>query len=78
MECELNRNPYKKRLDNYSGHEHLTASMQPRKYSNDTFKMEFGKLEETFRSTRAPVVLDYEELGGSTWTYGTVHIAYIF
>jgi hypothetical protein len=35
--------PYKRRLDNYSGYEHLTASMQPRKYSEDTFKVEFGR-----------------------------------
>jgi hypothetical protein len=34
---------HKRRLDNYSGHEHLTASMQPRKYLEDTFKMEFGR-----------------------------------
>jgi hypothetical protein len=39
MECEFNRTPYKRTLDNYSGHEHLTASMQPRKYLEDTFKM---------------------------------------
>jgi hypothetical protein len=30
-------------LDNYSGHEHLIASTQPRKYSEDTFKMKFGR-----------------------------------
>jgi hypothetical protein len=51
MECEFNRIPYKRRLDNYSGYEHLTASMQPRKYSEDTFKMEFGRLEDAY-STR--------------------------
>jgi hypothetical protein len=33
MECEFNLTPYKRRLDNYSGHEHLTASMLSRKYS---------------------------------------------
>jgi hypothetical protein len=38
MECEFNRTPYKRRLDNYSGPEHLTASTQLRKYSEDTFK----------------------------------------
>jgi hypothetical protein len=38
MECKFNRTLYKRRLDNYSGHEHLIASMQPRKYSEDTFK----------------------------------------
>jgi hypothetical protein len=61
-ECEFNRTPYKRRLDNYSGHEHLTASMQPRKYSEDTFKMKFGELEDAFGSTRTPAVLDYKEL----------------
>jgi hypothetical protein len=29
--------------DNYSGHEHLTASMQLRKYMEDIFKMKFDK-----------------------------------
>jgi hypothetical protein len=43
MECEFNRIPYKRRLENYSGLEHLTASMQPRKYSKDIFKMKFGR-----------------------------------
>jgi hypothetical protein len=43
MECEFNRTAYKRRLDNYSEHEHLTASMQSRKYSEDTLKMEFGR-----------------------------------
>jgi hypothetical protein len=43
MECEFKRTPYKRRLDNYSRHQHLTGSMQPRKYSEDTFKMEFGR-----------------------------------
>jgi hypothetical protein len=43
MECEFNRTPYKRRLDNYSRHKHLTASMQLRKYSKDTFNMEFER-----------------------------------
>jgi hypothetical protein len=43
MECEFNRTPCKRRPDNYSGHEHLTASTQPRKYSENTFKMKFGR-----------------------------------
>jgi hypothetical protein len=30
MECEFNRTSCKRRLDNYSGHEHLTASTQPK------------------------------------------------
>jgi hypothetical protein len=45
MECEFNCNPYKRRLVNYLGHEHLTASMQPSKYSEDTFKMEFRRTQ---------------------------------
>jgi hypothetical protein len=36
------------------GHEHLIASMQPRKYSKKTFKMEFQKKPKTTS----------EELGG--------------
>jgi hypothetical protein len=44
MECEFNHTPYKRRFDNYSGHEHFTASMQPRKYSEDTFKIKFGRI----------------------------------
>jgi hypothetical protein len=64
MECEFNRTPYKRRFDNYLGHEHLTASTQPRKYLEDNFKMKFG-------STRTLAVLDYEDLGGlsdpGTW-----------
>jgi hypothetical protein len=43
MECDFYRTPYKRRLKNYSGHEHLTASMQPRKYLEDTSKMKFQK-----------------------------------
>jgi hypothetical protein len=54
MECEYNRNPYKSRLDNYSGHEHLTVSMQP----------SLGELEDAFKSTRKTAILDYEEFEG--------------
>jgi hypothetical protein len=64
MECEFNRILYKRRLDNYSGHKHLIASMQSRKYSKDTFKMKFGRTEDTFRSTRKTAILGYKELGG--------------
>jgi hypothetical protein len=64
MEYEFNRTLYKRRLDNYLGHEHLTASMQPRKYSDDTFKWSSGELEDAFRGTRTPTILDYEELRG--------------
>jgi hypothetical protein len=43
MECEFDHTPYKRRLDNYSGHEHLTTSKQPREYLEDNFKMKFGR-----------------------------------
>jgi hypothetical protein len=43
MECEFHCISFKISLENYLGHEHLTASMQPRKYSEDTFKTEFGR-----------------------------------
>jgi hypothetical protein len=33
---------YKRRLENYSGHQHLTASIPRKKYLEDTFKMKFG------------------------------------
>jgi hypothetical protein len=49
MECEFHRTPYKRRLDKYSGHEHLIDSMQPSKYSEDTFKMEFGRTRRHFQ-----------------------------
>jgi hypothetical protein len=62
MECEFNRTLYKRRFDNYSGHEHLIASMQLRKYSEDTLKMEFRGLKDAFRSTRKLAELDYKEL----------------
>jgi hypothetical protein len=45
MECELHRTLYKRRLDNYSEHEHLIAWVQPRKYSEVTFKTEFGRTQ---------------------------------
>jgi hypothetical protein len=38
--------------------------MQSRKYSKDTFKMKFGRTEDTFRSTRKTAILGYKELGG--------------
>jgi hypothetical protein len=43
MECEFNPPHIKEDLTNYSGYEHLIASMQLRKYSEDSFKMEFGR-----------------------------------
>jgi hypothetical protein len=42
MECAFHRTRYKRKLEDYSRLEH-TASRQPRKYSKDTFKMEFRK-----------------------------------
>jgi hypothetical protein len=47
MECEFNR------LTNYSGHEHLIALMQPKKYS-----------EDASRSIWMSAVLGFEEHGG--------------
>jgi hypothetical protein len=35
--------PYIKKNGQLLGHEHLTASTQPSKYSEDNFKMKFGK-----------------------------------
>jgi hypothetical protein len=47
------------------GHEHLIASMQPRKYSKKTFKTEFQKKPKTTSEVlKMPAVLGYEELGG--------------
>jgi hypothetical protein len=43
MECKFDCNPYKRRLENYLGHEHLTASMQPRKCLVDPFQIEFRR-----------------------------------
>jgi hypothetical protein len=43
MDYEFHRTPYKRRLENYSEHQHLTASMQLRKYSEDTFKIKIGR-----------------------------------
>jgi hypothetical protein len=76
MECKFNRTPYKRTLDNYSGHEHLTASMQPRKYSEDTFKKEFErtrrclqKYSEAYstRLRRARGLVRPEATGLRTW-----------
>jgi hypothetical protein len=51
----------KEHLTNYLRHEHLTASMQPRKIPS---RWSSGELEDAFRSTRKPAVLDYKEPGG--------------
>jgi hypothetical protein len=63
MEYEFNCTPYKRRLESYSGHEHLIASMQPRSTRKIPSRRSSGELEDAFRSTRKLAVLDYEELG---------------
>jgi hypothetical protein len=67
MECEFHCTPYKRRLENYSGHEHLTASKQSRKYSEDTFKREFGRTRRCLQKYSGAIVLDYEELKGLSY-----------
>jgi hypothetical protein len=58
----FNRTPYQR---SNSGHEHLIASMQPRKYSKKNFKMELQeKPKNTLKVLEKPTVLSYEELGG--------------
>jgi hypothetical protein len=78
MECEFNYMPYKRRLDNYLGHEHLTASMQPKKYSEYTFKMEFGRTQRYLRKVLGR--LQYSTTKSSeacqTRANGSAHIAY--
>jgi hypothetical protein len=64
MECKFNRTTYKRRLDNYSRHEHLTALTQSGKYSEALSRRSSGELEDTFTSTQTPAILSYEELGG--------------
>ena len=43
--------------------EHYATSMQPRKYSEGVFQAKFKGLEDGFRSTQEPAILDYEKLG---------------
>ena len=50
--------------EGYSGYEHLIATKQSRKYSEDTFKMKFGRTRRCLQKYSEPAVLDYEELGG--------------
>jgi hypothetical protein len=58
----FNRTPYKEVI---SGHEHLIASMQPRKYLKKNFKTELQKKPKTTSKVlEEPAVLNYEELGG--------------
>jgi hypothetical protein len=57
----LNHTPYQR---SNSGHEHLIASMQPRKYSKKNFKMELQKKPKTTSKVlEKPAVLSYKELG---------------
>jgi hypothetical protein len=49
----------------YQEHEHLIASMQPRKYSKKNFKTDLQKKPKTTSEVlEEPAVLSYEELGG--------------
>jgi hypothetical protein len=58
----FHRTPYQR---SNSGHEHLIASMQPRKYSKKNFKTELQKKPKTTSEVlEEPAVLNYEELGG--------------
>jgi hypothetical protein len=79
MECEFNRTPYKRRLDNYSGHKHLTASMQPSKYSEHTFKIEFGRTRKHLQNYLEACSISTTKSSEACQTraYGTVHMAYI-
>jgi hypothetical protein len=79
MEYELHRTPYKIRLENYLGHEHLIASMQLRKYSKDTFKMKFGKNSKTSSEVIGSLQYSTMKSSGACQTRGhrTAHVAYI-
>jgi hypothetical protein len=58
----FNRTTYQR---SNSGHEHLIASMQSRKYSKKNFKTELQKKPKiTSKVLEKPTVLSYEELGG--------------
>jgi hypothetical protein len=58
----FHRTPYQR---SNSEHEHLIASMQPRKYSKKNFKTELQKKPKTTSEVlEEPAVLSYEELGG--------------
>jgi hypothetical protein len=58
----FHRTPYQK---SNSRHEHLIASMQPRKYSKKNFKTELQKKPKTTSKVlEEPAILSYEELGG--------------
>jgi hypothetical protein len=64
----FHRTPYKR---SNSEHEHLIASMQPRKYLKKNFKMELQKKPKTTSEVpEEPTVLSYEELGGGPGATG--------
>jgi hypothetical protein len=72
--------PYiKEDLTNYSGHEHLTASMQSRKYSEDTFKMEFGRNSKMPSEVLGRLQYSTMKSSGACQirAYRTAHMAYI-
>jgi hypothetical protein len=63
MECDFSIAHHSRNKN--SGHEHLIASMQPRKYSKEDFKTKLQKkTETTSKVLDKPAVLSYEELGG--------------
>jgi hypothetical protein len=58
----FHRTPYQR---SNLGHEHLIASMQPRKYSKKSFRTELQKKPKTTSKVfEEPAVLSYEELEG--------------
>jgi hypothetical protein len=62
MECNFSIAHHTKEV--ISGHEHLIAAMQPRKYSKKNFKTELQKKPKTtLKVLEEPAVLSYEELG---------------
>jgi hypothetical protein len=62
MECDFSIAHHNQRSN--SGHEHLIASMQPRKYSKKNFKTELReRLKTASKVPEKPAVLSYEELG---------------
>jgi hypothetical protein len=63
MECDFSIAHHTKEV--ILGHEHLIASMQPRKYSKKNFKTELQKKPKTTSKVlEEHAGLSYEELGG--------------
>jgi hypothetical protein len=69
----------KEDLTNYSGHEHLIASMQPRKYSEDTFRTNFGRTRRCLQKYPDACSTRLQRARGACQTraHGTVHVAYL-